>query len=271
MQYLPPMALTGVRFAVTAGLLLPLLLLQKIEWPTRHQWRYCIELGLVLGVAHFSLMYMGLNLGLPVASATVVAQMGVPFACLLGAWLDKDRLGKWRSFGLAVAFIGVVMIAGTPDVTAATSGFFAMLAGAFAFGFASVRMKKLGKLHIFSYLACMSLVAVPPLFVLSALFEQADYGVLLEAPMGLVGSLAFTVLLSTLVGHGLWYTLLHRHKVSQVTPFALLVPAFGMACGAWYYGEQLSSGLLLGAGVTLLGVAVITIRRPKLLQFGRGE
>ena len=44
-------------------------------------------------------------------------------------------------------------------------------------------------------------------------------------------STAYTVVLSTLFGYGVWNSLLARHPASRVVPFALLVPVVAMAGG----------------------------------------
>ena len=53
-----------------------------------------------------------------------------------------------------------------------------------------------------------------------------------------VASTAYTAYLSSLVGYGIWNTLLSRHPVAKVTPFAMLVPVFGMAAAAIAFGER---------------------------------
>ena len=54
--------------------------------------------------------------------------------------------------------------------------------------------------------------------------------------------------------------------VSRVMPFGLLMPIFGIGFGAWLFGEGISLQVALGSALTLIGVAVISIRRPKLAE-----
>ena len=76
-------------------------------------------------------------------------------------------------------------------------------------------------------------------------------------------AVAFTALASTLVAYGLWYWLLKRYPISQVTPYNLLTPIFGIAFGQMFFEEALGWRFLLGAAMTLAGVAIIVIRRPR--------
>ncbi len=76
-----------------------------------------------------------------------------------------------------------------------------------------------------------------------------------------VASTAFTAYLSSLVGYGIWNTLLSRYPVAKVTPFAMLVPVFGMAAAAVAFGERPNLLEVLGGIALLAGVAVAVIRR----------
>ena len=74
-------------------------------------------------------------------------------------------------------------------------------------------------------------------------------------------STAYTAYLSSLVGYGIWNTLLSRHPVAKVTPFAMLVPVFGMAAAAVAFDERPNVLELAGGLVLLAGVAVAVTRR----------
>src|SRR3546814_2272947 len=47
-------------------------------------------------------------------TASIAIQLQVPFASLLAAIVFKDKLGWRRALGMAIAFIGVAVIAGEP-------------------------------------------------------------------------------------------------------------------------------------------------------------
>ena len=66
------------------------------------------------------------------------------------------------------------------------------------------------------------------------------------------------------LGYGLWYRLLRRYQVNQTMPFLLLVPVFGVASGVAFLGEELTATLIAGGLLTVAGVAIILIRRPKV-------
>ena len=61
----------------------------------------------------------------------------------------------------------------------------------------------------------------------------------------------------------IWYHLLGRFRVDQVTPFLLLMPPLGVMAGAVFLGEHISLPVILGAAVIIAGLAVI-VRTPAL-------
>ena len=60
----------------------------------------------------------------------------------------------------------------------------------------------------------------------------------------------------TLFGYGSWNALLHRYPTATISPFALLVPVTGLACGALFLGETLARVQFAGAALVFPGLAV---------------
>lgn len=225
----------------------------------------------VLNTLHFSLPYVGLSMGLSIASTSITAQLGVPFSCLLGALLLGDRLGRWRSLGLAVAFGGMLIVFGAPNITEHRLAFFLTLAGAFIWATANILMKLLGQVPALSMMAWMSLFSAPQLWLIAWLLEPGAMSSLHDIPSDAALGLAYTVLLSTIVAHGLWYRLLTAHPISQVAPYSLMVPVLGTLFGALFFHEHITWHIVVGGLITMAGIATIVLRRPKLALLGEPE
>jgi hypothetical protein len=84
--------------------------------------------------------------------------------------------------------------------------------------------------------------------------ERADDRADRDRSLPAVGTLLFVALISGLFGFAAWTTLLKRHTAAAVTPFALLVPVFGMASAALLLGERPSALELGGAVLICAGV-----------------
>ena len=264
LEHFPPLLLTALRFIVVAGLILPFVPAPKRLLPI-------FRLSFVLGAVHFALVFAGMAMGLTVSTVVLACQMGVPFSAILGTVLLNDRLGPWRSAGMGLAFLGLVVLAGAPDVVTHSFAFFLVVGGAFAWGYSNILIKQMGPINILQVLGWMALLATPQLLVLSALFESGQLEALARPTVGALVSILYSALLSTLFGYGAWYWLLKRYPVSQVIPFQLLAPIFGIASSQYYYNEHFTWPLVVGGLMTLAGVGIITLRRPKWLVAGEGS
>lgn len=258
----PPFLLTGIRFLFVALLLVPFVPRPRVIWQK-------LLIFSILGTLHFSLGYVALGMGLDIATVVITTQLAVPFSCLMGVIFFKDRVGLWRILGMLISFMGIAIITGAPGVTGDPTAFFIVLAGAFFWGASNIMIKTMDGANVLSLLAWMALLCVPQLFALSWLFEDhSQFARLTDISMFAAGSIVYTVVASTLLGHGLWVWLMQKHPVSYVAPFSLLVPFFGIAMGQLFFKEPLSTQVILGGLLTILGVAIIVIRRPKTAVLG---
>ena len=261
MVFFPPFLLTAIRFTFVSIILIPL-----VERPTCVQLKQIVVLS-TMSTLHFSLIFVAIYYGLDIASSSLLGQLGVVFACIFGAIFLNDRLGIWRIGGIGIAFIGTIIVAGTPNILDHMAGFYAALGSTLTWGIANVLIKRIQGLHSMSLLAWMGLCTVPMLLVLSLLFEP-HWPHLADVPLSAALGVSYTAICSTIIAYGLWYYLLGKYNVSQVTPYSLLTPIFGIASGQLFFTEELTSQTLLGGLVTIIGVAVIVIRRPKTILLG---
>ncbi len=109
LMHLPPMMLTGLRFAFVAALLIPF-----VGRP-HGRWGAIAVLSVVMGSLHFGFMFYGLR-GVDAGVASIAIQLQVPIAALLAALVFKDYLGWRRLLGMVIAMAGVVILSGEPRV-----------------------------------------------------------------------------------------------------------------------------------------------------------
>jgi O-acetylserine/cysteine efflux transporter len=58
--------------------------------------------------------------------------------------------------------------------------------------------------------------------------------------------------------------MMRRFSLNQVMPFTLLVPIFGVLSGVLFLGDHLTRLMLLGAALTIAGIGIIVLRRPRI-------
>jgi len=259
LSHFPPFFLTSLRFVCVALLLLPLL--PRLN---KAQIKIIAAIGL-LNAMHFSLPYLGMALGLNIASTAITAQLGIPFSCLLSAIVLKDKLGPWRSAGMVISFIGMLIVFGAPNVLDHHAGFFAVLAGAVFWGTCNILLKHVQGLGMLQMLGWMAVFTTPFVTLISLIFEPGAWHSLYGVPIHAWLGLAYTVLISTIIAHSWWYLLLQSYPVSYVAPYSLMTPIAGALFALWFFGEQITWEIIVGGLITLIGVGIIVVRRPKLV------
>lgn len=264
LEHFPPVFSTFIRFVALALLLLPV-----VPKPNKRQLKYLVLLS-ITGVAHFTLPQASLAVGLDIATCAILNQLCVPFSCLIGVFFYNDRIGKWRMLGLLLAFAGIILVLGSPHIGSSWLGSFYAVLSALFFSIYSAMMKSHPDVSPMQVLAYVCLLGMPQLLLLSFLVESPSVTLITTAPLYSWLGIIFTVLISSIVGHGLWNYLVSKHPMSLVAPFSLLVPIAGVAFGQIFYRETLTLELLLGGMITLIGVGIIVIRRPRILEKGEG-
>lgn len=261
MMDFPPFLTILLRFVFVGVVLAPFALRHK--WPDLRDMAFLAFSNIIL---HFAFIFLAMSKGLNITSAIVATQLGVPFSCLFAAILYKDYLGPWRCFGLGVAFIGVVFIAGTPNAAEHAGPFALAIFGALAWSAANIYLKRMKPVPIVSILFWPAIISLPPLLLMTAFFESGQIAAMEQAHAYAWWGIAYSAVFSSLVGYGLWNWLMLKYPLSQVAPYSLLTPVTGIACGVVIFAEPLTMRIVMGSILTIIGVGVITLRRPKLAE-----
>jgi len=253
----PPILLTAFRFSVTA------LALVWFVKPPFGQMRRILLISFVISTVQYSLTFTGLA-GVDASTAAIVIQLEVPFATLLAALFLGDRIGVWRIAGMVLAFGGVALIAGQPQMQDELLPLFLVLAGAFVWAVGNILVKTLGgSVAGFRLIAWLAAFSAPQLFVASLLLEDGQAEAIAGASWLGWGVILYLGLVMTAFGYGLWFHLLNRHPVSHVMPFLLLLPVTSMVSAVLLLGEVLTAVTVAGAAFVLIGVGTIMYRQAR--------
>lgn len=251
-QDVPPLLLTALRFLFTA---LPAILF--IPRP-RVSWSVLGAFGILLGVIKFGLIFSAVKLGMPAGLTSLVVQVQVFFTMLLAFLLLSERPTPIQTLGAAIGFAGIGIVAIERFHGASFIPFLMLLGGAFSWACANLVVKTAGRVNMLAFLVWASIFAPLPLFIASLAVEGWPAIVASLSPPSLAAilSLAFIVLPSTLFAFAVWNDLLQRFSTAVVTPFALLVPVFGMLSGTLLLGEGFSALAMLGSAVVFAGLMI---------------
>lgn len=254
----PPILLMALRFTLTA-----LVLVWFVRVPRGLMGRIFV-VSLVSATIQYSLTFTGLR-DLDASIAIIVVQLEVPFGALLAAIFLKDRIGWRRAFGMALAFVGVSLIAGEPRVQQNMMPMLLVVGGAFTWAAGQVMIKTLGRVGGFTLIAWVAVMSAPQLFVASFLFEDGQLDAIAGAGWIGWGTVVYLGLVMTALGYAAWYHLLGKYQVNQVMPYLLLLPVVTVIGSVALLGERLTLPVALGGGVVIVGVAIIVTykRQPR--------
>ena len=258
----PPVFFTALRFGSLALFLLPLL---KIH---RGQMGNLLLAAMLTGPAAFSLLFMGVSHAEDAATVAIASQMGVPISTLLSIWLLGETIRWRRTLGITLAFGGMVIISFDPRVFAYWEGLALVVTSTFFSSLGVIFVKRLHNIRALELQAWIAIAGGATLMLMSLLFETGQWEAVQAANWKGWTALAFTTLMSSLVAHTAWYYLVSKYPVTSLSPITLLSPLFGIFFGVTLLNDQLTSRMLLGGAVTLLGVFIVVLREKKLVDTG---
>ena len=260
----PPFLFATLRFVFSA---LPLVFF--LPRP-RTPWRWLVLYGAFLGAGQFGLLFYALRADISPGLASLVIQAQVFFTIALSAWLFRERISRITIAGSIVAIAGLALIASRLDASATPLGLALVLTAAFAWGWANIAVKKAHaqakeKFSMVAFVAWASIFAVPPLLALTTALEgpHAAWQAIRGASLGAWLAVAWQVLGNTLFAFAAWSFLLARYDAAVVSPYALLIPVFGMGASAIALGETLPAWKLGGGVLVLGGIAIIVFLGTK--------
>jgi len=261
LEHFPPFFLVALRFSIIA--IPTLLFIPRPKVP----FRWLLGVGLGIGTLQFAFLYLGMAAGMPSGLASIVLQASAPFTVLIaGVWL-RERITARQAAGIAIAVVGLGVIAFHRSQVAALLPVVLTLCGALGWAIGNVSSRKAQAPNALHLTLWMSVIPPLPMIAVALWVEgPARIGdslatvFTLEALPSVLG-LLYIVIVATIVGYGIWNGLLSRYPSSTVAPFSMLVPVVGVLASWAAFGEVIDLTELLGGAAVVVGVLVSSHRR----------
>lgn len=261
----PPLFGNGLRFLIVFLVLCPFLRVVS------GKMRPLLIMAFTLGFVHFGLLFWGMSLADGVGSTAIASQLNVPFSTILAVIILKEKVGWPRVVGISVSFVGVLLLGFDPVIFSYWDGVAVIVCAAFVYAVSAVMMRQLRDIPAVTVQAWVALAGSSGSFLLSFAIENGQVASLSGAGQVAWIAIAYTALLSTLVGHGGANYLFRRYEVSMVSPYFLALPFFSVAGGVVLLDEVVGWEMLLGGTLTITGVLIVTLRNNQRAQKLRDE
>jgi O-acetylserine/cysteine efflux transporter len=256
----PPFLLLCARFLVV---LFPVIFLVPRPGP----WRTILQVGLFMSLGQFGLLYLSLHLGMPAGLASLLVQVQVILSIAISRVFLNERPTRQQLVGVGIGLVGLaVLIAGRAS-TAGLLPLVIIILACLAWSIGNVISRSTRDQITSGFgLTVWSGIVVPiPALALAFLINgphAIDHAV---SHIGWVtiASTLYTAILCSLFGYGVWNSLLSRYPVGSVVPFALVVPAAGIATAWIALGQVPTVSETIGGVILLGGIATTTIQRKR--------
>ncbi len=259
LAHLPPLLFATLRFALAFAP--AAFFLKRPAVP----WLHLAAYGILIGAGQFGLLYIALEHSISPGLASLVVQTQVFFTIGLAMAFTGERVRLVQWLALALAAAGLVLIVAHRGGDVTPLGLVLILLAALCWAGGNLIAKAAGRVDMLAYVVWSSLFAVPPLLLLSVCFEgwTAIENGLRDADAVTWTAVLYQSLGNTMFGYGSWAWLLARYPAALVSPFALLVPVFGMSASTVLLNEPLQSWKLLAAALVMSGL-VLNLIWPRL-------
>ena len=258
MEYLPPFLLMGLRFTFVALLLvwwfpIPRGFLKKIFFAS-----------LIANTMQYSITYTGLSF-IDASAAVLIVQTEVPFGVLFAYFMLKEKPTLRALIGIAIAFIGVYILTGSPNLDGKFIGVSLVIIGSGVWALGQVLVKPLSKeIHPLTLVAWLGLFSGPILIGLSAIFDGNPINYFKTTTFEVWMIAIYLGFIMQPITYGCFYYVLKNNPLYKVLPIVTMgIPPTGLLAAIFLLGEEPTKELFIGGAIIIVGVILIVFNKPK--------
>ena len=254
----PPILLMGIRFTFAASIL--------IWWfpiPRGYLKKIFIA-SIVANTLQYSITYTGLN-HIEASSAVLLVQMEVPFGVIFAFFMLKEKPTLRALIGITIAFIGVYVLTGSPNLDGKFFGIALTILGSAIWALGQVMVKPLSKqINPLALVAWLALFSGPILISLSALIERNTINHLSDASFDHWLIAIYIGFIMQPITYGCFYYVLKNNPLYKVLPIVTMgIPPTGLLAAIFLLGEKPTAELFIGGAIIIIGVILIVFTKSK--------
>ena len=258
MEYLPPFLLMGLRFSFVA-----LLLIWWFPIPKKFLKRIFFA-SLIANTLQYSITYTGLSL-IDASAAVLLVQTEVPFGVVFAYFMLKEKPTIRSIIGISIAFIGVFILTGSPNLDGKFVGVTLVIIGSGVWALGQVLVKPLSKkVNPLALVAWLGLFSGPILIGLSAVFDGNTIQYFKNANLESWLIAIYLGFIMQPITYGCFYYVLKNNPLYKVLPIVTMgIPPTGLLAAIFLLGEEPTKELFIGGIVIIIGVVLIVFNKPK--------
>jgi len=234
-------------------------------------WGNMCAYGVAIGVGQFGILFFAIDGRISPGLASLVIQTQVFFTIGFAMFFAKERLRLYQAVAVSIAMTGLGTIALHTDASTTFLGLALVVFAGLSWGIGNTVSRRAGSINMLSYVVWASAFSLPPLFLISWIFEGGWEQIntsIITAPMGAWLGVFWQSWGNTVFGYAAWAWLLSKHPAAVVGPAPLLVPIFGMGASAYFLSEPLPLWKILAAGLVIAGL-IVNLFWPSLAKYFR--
>jgi O-acetylserine/cysteine efflux transporter len=252
-----PLTAVLLRYAVVLIACLPWL-----RWlPGRMGW--VLLTGFVAGALFMGLGGLSFALADNVSALAIAGQLGVPFSLILAVIIYKERIRWPRITAVALCFAGVAVMGFDPAIAHESIALWLTVAASLCWAIGNLLFRKLAGVPVLTIHAWLAAISVPIIAAAAAIFEPQKLRAIPDLSWQIWACLAYSGLLASLLGHGGMSWLFQRYPVATVSPLTLPTPLLSVIIAVLVFGTPITTQMIIGGVLTIIGVAIITLRTAK--------
>ena len=254
----PPILLMGIRFIFAASIL--------VWWfpvPRGYLKRIFIA-SFIANTMQYSITYTGLNY-IDASAAVLLVQTEVPFGVIFAYFMLKEKPTFRALLGIGIAFVGVYILTGSPNLNGKFFGIFLTILGSAIWALGQVIVKPLSKeINPLALVAWLALFSGPILISLSAVLDGNTINYLKEASFDHWIIAIYIGFIMQPITYGCFYYVLKNNPLYKVLPIVTMgIPPTGLLAAIFLLDEKPTPELFIGGAIIVVGVVMIVFTKNK--------
>lgn len=262
LNFMGPFTFSAFRFGTGAVTLLLVVWLLKAGKPPREMWKHLIVVGILQTSIVFLLVMYGMQFVDAGKSSVLLYSMPL-WSSIFAVKILGEKISAGKVIGLGIGMLGLLTILGW-DVFIVQDpkvifGEVLIVVAAVSWAASNVyyrlKLQDMDKIQVTAYQMLFGTIGI----IVATFF--AEWG----EPVQLTGESIFYILFTGVLASALcftvWFVLLSTIDMVTATLSTLLVPVFGLFFGWWILDETLTSGIIVGSVLIILGIVVAQVSK----------